>query len=304
MIFRPALRPSSVCIFCLRSSNTSRIASRTFSAAAKLRDELPNHYETLGLHPSATHAEIKARFYALSKKHHPDRNPADPHASKKFVKISEAYHALGSETKRHAYDRAFARAHHGSPPATPRGSHSTHSASGPAGSRPASGLSRRRGTFRGPPPSFYAQGAYGAHTAKRAGAASAGSHAAPGFGPGSATGAAGADAGADAGAGAGIGTGGFSAGQHYPGFDHDPSLPYWDKAGHARTHAGLGSRRAEARRRDEARWAEAEALEASGSILVNFLMVGGIVVLIGMVPMMLLARNSATERKTEKRDDG
>ena len=38
-----------------------------------------------------------------------------------------------------------------------------------AGSRPASGLSKRRGTFRGPPPSFYAQGGYGttSHTGPR-----------------------------------------------------------------------------------------------------------------------------------------
>jgi len=66
----------------------------------------------------------------------------------------------------------------------------------------------------------------------------------------------------------------------------------------------LGSRRAEARRRNEARWAEAEALEAGGSILFNFLMVGGIVVLIGVVPMMILAKGeNAVVRKTEKRGD-
>lgn len=47
------------------------------------------------------------------------------------------------------------------------GSHSSHSANlhnhggSYAGSRPASGLSKRRGAFRGPPPSFYAHGGYG-----------------------------------------------------------------------------------------------------------------------------------------------
>lgn len=43
------------------------------------------------------------------------------------------------------------------------GSHSSYSAKGSyAGSRPASGLSKRPGPFRGPPPSFYAHGGYGA----------------------------------------------------------------------------------------------------------------------------------------------
>lgn len=49
----------------------------------------------------------------------------------------------------------------------PMGSYSSHSAnvhskgSSYAGSKPASGLSKRRGVFRGPPPSFYAHGGYG-----------------------------------------------------------------------------------------------------------------------------------------------
>ena len=46
------------------------------------------------------------------------------------------------------------------------GSHSSYSANlhnkgSYVGSRPASGLSKRRGVFRGPPPSFYAHGGYG-----------------------------------------------------------------------------------------------------------------------------------------------
>lgn len=58
------------------------------------------------------------------------------------------------------------------------GSHSSASM-GPsyAGSRPASGLSKRRAAFRGPPPSFYAHGGYGTTGASRAnpGASYAGS---------------------------------------------------------------------------------------------------------------------------------
>lgn len=83
------------------------------------------------------------------------------------MRISEAYTVLSSPDRRAKYDRDVLRLHQvsSSPSAAPRGSYS--SSSGPAGARPASGLSRRRGTFRGPPPSFYRSGGWGAHRAKR-----------------------------------------------------------------------------------------------------------------------------------------
>lgn len=82
-------------------------------------------------------------------------------------------------------------------------------------------------------------------------------------------------------------------------------MPYWDKAGHLRTHEGLGTRREQAKRRSARRWAEAEAMEAGGSMLFNFLVVSGIVCLIGTVPMVLLAvTKEKPERRREKRGDG
>ncbi|KAJ5281500.1 DnaJ-domain-containing protein [Penicillium angulare] len=95
-------------------------------------------------------------------RHHPDRNRKDPKAHHKFTRISTAYNTLRNAQKRAAYDRD-----HGlnrtQQPSYPSGSHSSHSAGNGsfAGSRPASGLSKRRGTFQGPPPSFYEQGGYG-----------------------------------------------------------------------------------------------------------------------------------------------
>ncbi|KAJ5875629.1 uncharacterized protein N7473_012976 [Penicillium subrubescens] len=109
------------------------------------------------------------KFYALSLRHHPDRNRTDPTASQRFAKISSAYSVLSNTQKRSTYDQdhGFHHAHH-QHHQYPTGSHSSHSANlhkssagGYAGSRPASGLSNRRGTFRGPPPSFYEQGGYG-----------------------------------------------------------------------------------------------------------------------------------------------
>lgn len=78
------------------------------------------------------------------------------------------------------------------------GSHSSHSAhhhkggagggGSYAGSRPASGLSKRRGTFRGPPPSFYEQGGYGGTGRTAEGFAEGGfSSAGGGFGAGGGT---------------------------------------------------------------------------------------------------------------------
>lgn len=86
------------------------------------------------------------------------------------MRISEAYNVLSHSTSRAKYDRDVLHLHESQPVATtahPRGSYSS---TGPAGGRPASGLSRRRGTFRGPPPSFYRSGGWGAHGAKRSAA--------------------------------------------------------------------------------------------------------------------------------------
>lgn len=128
-----------------------------------------DHYETLNVRPDASAAEIKKSFYALSKTHHPDHNPSDPAAPERFMRISAAYTVLSSPDKRAAYDRdvMHVRHHRHHHPAPHRGSYSS---TGPAGGRPASGLSRRRSTFTGPPPSFYRSGGWGAHSAKRSAA--------------------------------------------------------------------------------------------------------------------------------------
>ncbi|KAI8245135.1 hypothetical protein K4K55_002951 [Colletotrichum sp. SAR 10_96] len=123
-----------------------------------------NHYETLKVAHDASPAEIKKSFYALSKTHHPDHNPNDPSATRKFHAIAEAYSILGTPAKRSAYDRSLPSSHHHH--GARRGSYHS-SSTGPAGGRPASGLSRRRTTFRGPPPSFYRSGGWGEHSAKR-----------------------------------------------------------------------------------------------------------------------------------------
>lgn len=190
-------------------------------------NQLPNHYETLSLPTNATPSEIKKQFYALSKTHHPDLHPNDPTAAEKFVKISDAYNTLGSADKRAQYDRSFlsSSASGAGGPAYPSGSYSSAQANGP-GARPASGLSRRRTQFRGPPPSFYRSGGWGAHGAKRAEAAAGASETAEARGR-AASGPQGPSS------EPGVGPGGFNAAGWGIG---DETVPHFDSRVHSRVH--------------------------------------------------------------------
>lgn len=115
----------------------------------KLLSQEKSHYQTLGVEPTVSRADLKKRFYALSKEVHPDVNKS-PNASERFSEVSEAYTILGNEEKRRKYDREVM------PRFTKTRSRSSEKQSGTyAGSRAPTGLSKRRGTFRGPPPSFY-----------------------------------------------------------------------------------------------------------------------------------------------------
>lgn len=64
-----------------------------------------NHYHILGVNSNASSKEIKAAFYRLSKKYHPDVNTDDPQAASKFNTISNAYDILNDPIKRREYDQ-------------------------------------------------------------------------------------------------------------------------------------------------------------------------------------------------------
>ncbi|KAL0268542.1 UNVERIFIED_CONTAM: hypothetical protein PYX00_010445 [Menopon gallinae] len=66
---------------------------------------LRNHYLTLGVTPNATQEEIKAAYFELCKKYHPDKNDGSKESVKMFREISEAYEVLGSEKSRILYDQ-------------------------------------------------------------------------------------------------------------------------------------------------------------------------------------------------------
>ena len=71
---------------------------------------MADYYDTLGVNRNATQEEIKKAYRKCALQYHPDRNPGDPEAEKKFKEISKAYDALGDEQKRAAYDRYGAEA--------------------------------------------------------------------------------------------------------------------------------------------------------------------------------------------------
>lgn len=135
---------------------------RAFATNSIRHAPAQNHYEVLGVSPDCTKAELKKHFYTLSKENHPDLHPNDPKSGDRFSQISESYSVLSDPEKRRKYDRDHVRTHSHGRTGGPghRGSY--------AGSRPASGLSKRRGTFRGPPPSFYKHGNPSARTARQA----------------------------------------------------------------------------------------------------------------------------------------
>lgn len=64
-----------------------------------------DYYDTLGVSRSASADEIKKAYRKLAKKHHPDANPGDPGAQKKFAEITEAYDVLSDDSKRKKYDQ-------------------------------------------------------------------------------------------------------------------------------------------------------------------------------------------------------
>ena len=65
----------------------------------------PDYYKVLGVARSAEAAELKATYRKLAMKLHPDRNPDNADAERKFKEVNEAYDVLRDDEKRAAYDR-------------------------------------------------------------------------------------------------------------------------------------------------------------------------------------------------------
>lgn len=67
--------------------------------------EKRDYYEVLGVTKNASASDIKKAYYKLAKQYHPDVNPGNAEAEKKFKEINEAYAVLSDEDKKAKYDQ-------------------------------------------------------------------------------------------------------------------------------------------------------------------------------------------------------
>jgi curved DNA-binding protein len=66
--------------------------------------EYRDYYQILGLPRTASQPDIKKAFRKLAREHHPDRNPGDAAAEKRFKDVNEAHAVLSDPEKRRQYD--------------------------------------------------------------------------------------------------------------------------------------------------------------------------------------------------------
>jgi curved DNA-binding protein len=64
-----------------------------------------DYYQTLGVAKNASEKDIKNAYRKLARKYHPDLNPNDAEANKKFQQLNEANEVLSDPEKRKKYDQ-------------------------------------------------------------------------------------------------------------------------------------------------------------------------------------------------------
>src|SRR5512134_572494 len=64
-----------------------------------------DYYRVLGVDRDATKDDLKKAYRKLALQCHPDRNPGDKDAERRFKELNEAYEVLKDSQKRAAYDR-------------------------------------------------------------------------------------------------------------------------------------------------------------------------------------------------------
>src|SRR5436309_4175193 len=64
-----------------------------------------DYYATLGLSRGVNQDEIQKAYRKLARKYHPDMNPDDKAAQKKFKEVQQAYDVLSDDKKRKMYDQ-------------------------------------------------------------------------------------------------------------------------------------------------------------------------------------------------------
>src|SRR6195952_5828484 len=72
-----------------------------------------DYYQILGVPKTASEKDIKNAYRKLARKYHPDLNPNDTEANKKFQQLNEANEVLSDPEKRKKYDKYGENWQHG-----------------------------------------------------------------------------------------------------------------------------------------------------------------------------------------------
>lgn len=98
----------AVCPKCGQKNRISPTSKRGVFRCGRCREDInvkPDYYAVLGVHPTATAAEIKDRVRLLRKAWHPDKFGQETKAPEEIMKgINEAYAVLSNESERFKYD--------------------------------------------------------------------------------------------------------------------------------------------------------------------------------------------------------
>jgi hypothetical protein len=87
-----------------------RLRRNEFMASGNYPRKMPAKtlYELLGVRPDTDAKTLHSAFRDAAKEHHPDRNPGDPDATRRFTQIVNAYGILRNAEQRGVYDEMLA----------------------------------------------------------------------------------------------------------------------------------------------------------------------------------------------------
>jgi curved DNA-binding protein CbpA len=87
----------------IKKTEANKPSSSASGGGKKVKDTA--YYDLLSVPTDVNASDLKKAYYKEARKCHPDKNPDDPEAAKKFQQIGHAYQILSNEQSRAAYDR-------------------------------------------------------------------------------------------------------------------------------------------------------------------------------------------------------